>query len=164
MASPPRKKIPFQKRSRSVPFPRPYIKAAIISALFFMSVISLITTAVVYGLLQTQKSAMLVAAGLIFAVFMWTISLFARRAARCPLCQGTPYFDSGAHKHEKATKIPFLTYGTSNIVSTIFVQRFRCMYCGQHYDLLKPVTNPIGMGGKETREHDERRKADNTTA
>lgn len=158
MASPPRKKIPFQKRSRSVPFPRPYIKATLVSTLFFLSVISLITCSVAYGILQTQKSALSVVASLAVTVFIWTISIFARRAARCPLCQGTPYFDSGAHKHEKATKIPFLTHGTSNIVSTIFVQRFRCMYCGQPYDLLKPVTNPIGMGGKETREYDQQNK------
>ena len=149
MASPPRKKLPFQKNSRSVPFPRPYIRAATIGALFFLSVISLITVSVAFVILQTPESAYLVVATLVVTIIMWVISIFARRAARCPLCQGTPYFDSGAHKHVKATKIPLFTYATSNIVKTIFCQTLRCMYCGQTYDFLKPVANPIGSGAKK---------------
>ena len=83
MASPPRKKLPFQKNSRSVPFPRPYIRAATISALFFLSVISLITVSVAFVILQTPESAYLVVATLVVTIIMWVISIFARRAARC---------------------------------------------------------------------------------
>lgn len=143
MALPSKKKLPFQKRARSVPFPRPYIKAAFITSLFFLSVVAFVTLAVIYGSLQTAQSAYMVVASLLICVGFWTVSIFARRAARCPLCQGTPYFDSGAHKHEKATKLPIVNHGTSNVIRTIANQSFRCMYCGQPYDLLKPVTNPI---------------------
>ncbi|MDB4508295.1 hypothetical protein N9051_01795 [Akkermansiaceae bacterium] len=76
-------------------------------------------------------------------LILWFISLFKRRKARCPLCKGTSFLNTGAHVHEKATKLPLLNHGQSNMISTIFGQRFRSMYCGMPYDFLKPVTVPI---------------------
>ncbi|MDB4265281.1 hypothetical protein N9891_00875, partial [bacterium] len=142
MAPPPPKKLSVQKRCRSVPFPRPYYRAIFISSIYLLSLICFVTTAVVFVNKQDLKSAYLTITSLAVTCVLWTISIFARRAARCPLCQGTPYFDSGARKHIKATKLPIISHGLSNILSTIFVQTFHCMYCGQHYDLLKPVSNP----------------------
>jgi transposase-like protein len=54
----------------------------------------------------------------------------------CPLCKGTPLVETGARLHERANGCP-LTHGTSTILSILFLQRFRCMYCGTDYDLLK---------------------------
>jgi len=143
MASPPRKKLSVQKRFRSVPFPRPFIKAAFVSSILLLSIVGLIATVVAFFILQTQKSAFLVVASMLVTIVIWTISIFMRRSARCPLCQGTPYFNSGAHKHEKATKLPLINHGMSNVIRTLVIQTFRCMYCGQPYDLLRPVTNPL---------------------
>ncbi|MFT6180989.1 MAG: hypothetical protein ACI9NQ_001485 [Paracoccaceae bacterium] len=143
MAPPPPKKLPIQKRFRSVPFPRPFVKAAIVSSIFLLSVVCFVTTIVAFALLQTQTSAYLIVGTMLITIFIWTVSLFARRAARCPLCQGSPYFNSGARKHEKATKIPLINHGMTNVIRTIVNQTFRCMYCGEPYDFLKPVRNPI---------------------
>lgn len=135
-----------------MPFPRPFVKAAFISTIFLLSVVCLITTITAFALLQTQKSAYLVVGTLFVTIFIWTVSLFSRRSARCPLCQGTPYFNSGAHMHEKATKLPFINHGMSNIIRTIGNQTMRCMYCGQPYDFLKPVSNPISGAKKGKKE------------
>ncbi len=143
MASPKSKKLSIQRRSRSVPFPKPFWKAAIFSFFFLLTVIALIASIIVFAIDQTQKSAFLVVGVLFFTLFVWIVSLFIRRSASCPLCHGTPYFNSGAHKHEKATKLPLLNHAISNVVRTIVNQTFRCMYCGQPFDLLKPVTNPL---------------------
>ncbi len=142
MAPPPRKKLPVQKRRRSVPFPKPFIKAAIFTSLFLLSLIGLITAIVTFFLLQTQQATFLVVVTLFITFFLWIISLFIRRSASCPLCKGTPYFNSGAHTHKRATKLPFINHGISNVICTITAQTFRCMYCGQPYDLLKPVSSP----------------------
>lgn len=142
MASPTNKKLPIYKKSRSVPFPRPFYKAAVFSFFFLLSVVALIASIITFAILLTQESAFLIVGMSFFTLFVWVVSLFVRRSASCPLCHGTPYFNSKAHKHEKATKLPLLNYAISNIIRTIVNQTFRCMYCGQPFDLIKPVTNP----------------------
>ena len=143
MASPPVKKLSIQKRFRSVPFPRPFLKAAFFSALLLLSLVGSITSIVALVILQTQKAAFIAIASILATITIWVISIFVRKSARCPLCQGTPYFNGGAHKHEKATKLPLINHGMSNVIRTLVIQTFRCMYCGQPYDLLKPVSNPL---------------------
>ena len=143
MASSPKKKLPFQKRARSVPFKRPFLVAAVITSIMYLMLLSTITAGVCYAILQTTKPAFVMIGFAGATLFFWFISLFKRREARCPLCKGTPYLNTGAHLHEKATKLPLLNHGNTNVISTIFGQRLRCMYCGTPYDFLKPVTDPI---------------------
>ena len=61
----------------------------------------------------------------------------SRRSARCPLCKGTPYLNTGALTHRNATRLFPLNHGTSALLSSLITQRFRCMYCGTRFDLLK---------------------------
>jgi len=143
MAPPSRKRLPIQKRSRSVPYRQPFTKAVFFGAIFLLSVIALITTIVGFAILQTQTASYFVFTALLVTITTWIVSLFVRRSARCPLCKGTPYFSSDAFKHEKATKLPLLNHGITNVIRTIANQTFRCMYCGQPYDMLKPVSNPL---------------------
>ena len=60
-----------------------------------------------------------------------------RRSARCPLCKGSPLYDSGAVKHAKAHRMRPLNHGATAVLSILFLNRFRCMYCGTPYDMLK---------------------------
>ena len=151
MSSPKNKKLSIQRRSRSVPFPKKFLKAAIFSTVFLLSIVALLTSIIIFAYSPKQTSAMLVVGLIFFTLFVWVISLFIRRSASCPLCHGTPYFNSGAHKHEKATKLPLLNHAISNIIRTIFNQTFRCMYCGQPFDLLKPVTSPSPKNKETTK-------------
>ena len=139
MAPPPRKRLPIQKRFRSVPYRQPFTKAVFFAVLFFLSVIGLVTAIVGFAILQSQTASYFVFAALLATIVTWFISLLVRRSARCPLCKGTPYFSSGAHKHEKATKLPGVNHGISNVIRTVANQTFRCMYCGQPFDLIKPL-------------------------
>ena len=144
MASNPSKKLPFQKRARSVPFKKPFLIASAFGGLFYILLIAVLTSVGMYAKLQSKLSVAVLLGCLGLAIFVWIIGLFKRRSACCPLCKGTPYLNTGAHLHEKAYKLPLLNHGNTNIVRTIFTQRFRCMYCGTPYDFLKPVTDPIG--------------------
>jgi len=65
------------------------------------------------------------------------ISYSRRRAARCPLCIGTPLMNTGALTHKRSTKLAPLNEGYTALLSIAFTQKFRCMYCGTRYDLLK---------------------------
>jgi len=79
----------------------------------------------------------LVAGAIVGAGLSWVLCFLKRRSARCPLCKGTPFLDTGALTHRKASRLFPLNHGTSAVLSTLFTQRFRCMYCGTRYDLLK---------------------------
>lgn len=67
----------------------------------------------------------------------WTFSFLARRHTQCPLCRGTPLLDSSASKHRKALRIPLFNYGNSAVLHLLLTGRFRCMYCGTPFQLLK---------------------------
>jgi len=149
MAPPTRKRLTIQKRFRSVPFRYPFTRAVIVSAIFLLSAIALMTSILGFALLPTQKSGYFVLATFLTTIAIWIISILIRRSARCPLCKGTPYFSSGAHKHEKATKLPLLGYGMSNVFRSITNQTFRCMYCGQPFDMMKPVNKALSGDRKK---------------
>ncbi|MDB4143051.1 hypothetical protein N9889_01700 [bacterium] len=102
MASTSKKKLPFEKRARSVPFKRPFIKAAFLGALFYLLLLAVLTSIGVYFMHQSKFSVMLLLGCFGLTIFVWIIGLFKRRSACCPLCKGTPFFNTGAHLHEKA--------------------------------------------------------------
>ena len=52
----------------------------------------------------------------------------------------------GFTAHQKATKIWPLNHGVSATLSIIATQKFRCMYCGTLYDLMKI---PSHLSGKD---------------
>lgn len=142
--SKPPQKLSLEHRSRSVPHKKPFIVALVASLLFYLSLVALATSLFAFFSAppQFKKSAasILVAMPPICSV-LWIIAYFKRRQTFCPLCKSTPLLDNLAHKHEKAYKcIPF-NYGTTAILSTFFTQRFRCMYCGTPFDLLKSNRN-----------------------
>ena len=143
MASTPKKKLPFQKRARSVPFKRPFLIAVAITSVYYLFTLGALTALAGFIVLRTKEAAYTLIGLVAVALLIWTISPVKRRDARCPLCKGSPYLNTGAHLHEKATKLPILNHGHSNVFRTIFAQNFRCMYCGTPYDFLKPVSDPI---------------------
>jgi hypothetical protein len=65
-------------------------------------------------------------------------SLLKRRSILCPLCKGTPLVSSRAHVHSKAFRIFPLNHATTAMLTILFTQTFRCMYCGSRFDVLKP--------------------------
>jgi len=75
---------------------------------------------------------------MVASVLTWIWAFFKRRAARCPLCKGTPLLNSGALPHGRAVRVPPFNYGVTATLSLLCTQEFRCMYCGSLYDLLKP--------------------------
>jgi len=144
MASPAKKKLPFEKRARSVPFKKPFLIAGFFGGLSYLLFIAVLTAVGIYIKLLSSGSVKILLVLLVLTLIVWIIGIFKRREACCPLCKGTPFLNTGAHLHEKAYKLPLLNHGNTNMVRTIFTQRFRCMYCGTPYDFLKPVTDPIG--------------------
>ena len=67
----------------------------------------------------------------------WVIGYIFRRSARCPLCKGTPLLDTKASKHRKAVRIRPFNFGATALLHLTFSYRFRCMYCGTPFDLLR---------------------------
>ena len=85
----------------------------------------------------SRLASRVILCGIIFCAFSWLLAFFKRRTAHCPLCKGTPLFNSGALAHSKAIRIFPFNHGVSATLSIIATQKFCCMYCGSDFDLLK---------------------------
>ena len=125
-------------RARSIHDKRPFNRAIFFTLVHYLCGIAFITCVVILLLHPTPMTMVkpLVASALALAV-TWLISFLRRRSARCPLCKGSPLLDSGAAKHAKAFRLRPFNHGTTAVLGILFLNRFRCMYCGTPYDLQK---------------------------
>ncbi|WP_338286771.1 hypothetical protein [Luteolibacter sp. LG18] len=116
----------------------PFVSAMFWAAMHYLCVVAWITSAVMFAIRRDQLTSELLIGSMVLSVLSWIWAFFKRRAARCPLCKGTPLLNSGALPHGRAVRLAPLNHGVSATLSLLFTQEFRCMYCGNLYDLLKP--------------------------
>lgn len=139
-----RQAVPTDKarvpHARSVPSARPFRVAVFFSALHFLGLVAAVTALAGFFLQPSQLASHLLMGGIIFSGLSWLIAYFKRRGVHCPLCKGTPLVNSGAMPHVRARRIRPFNHGVSAVLSIMATQKFRCMYCGSDYDLLKPRT------------------------
>ena len=124
-------------RPRSLPSGRPFNVAVFFATVHYLGALGTLTAFILAVKQPSQLAVSLIVGGLVFSAVTWLIAFFKRRSAHCPLCKGTPLINSGALVHSRATRIFPLNHGVSAIFSIIATQRFRCMYCGSDFDLLK---------------------------
>ncbi len=105
-----------------------------------MSLVATATALAGFFLRPSHLASRFLVAGIIVSALSWLIAYFKRRGVLCPLCKGTPLVNSGARPHVRARRIGPLNHGMSAVFSIMATQKFRCMYCGSNYDLLKPRT------------------------
>ncbi len=134
-------------RARSLPSRRPFDTAVFFSMIHYLGLVTTVTSFVCYLMAPSELASRFIVGGLIFSATSWLLTFFKRRAAHCPLCKGTPLVNSGAHTHTKAVRILPFNHGITAVLSIIATQKFRCMYCGSDYDLLKPPSHLL-VGGK----------------
>jgi len=135
-------------RYRSLPSAYHYRFAIFLCAIHYLCVMAMITTAVLLVLRPDQRASELLIATAACTIVSWFVALLKRRSTLCPLCKGTPLLESGAHYHHSARRLPPFSHATSTILSLLFLQRFRCMYCGSDYDLLKPPARKSTVSSK----------------
>ncbi len=136
-----RHKLTLEQRSRSVPYKKPFVSAVLASLFFYLSLICLLTCIVTFFMAspeQTRVTAFAMVGMLPVCAIFWIIAYFKRRKATCPLCKCTPFLDNLAHKHQKSFRVKPFNYGTTAVLNVVCCQRWRCMYCGTPFDLLKP--------------------------
>jgi hypothetical protein len=124
-------------KARSVHDKRPFRAAVLFTLVHYLCLIAVLTCLVIVLLDPARAPVTPLIASAAAALVTWLIAFIRRRSARCPLCKGSPLFDSGAVKHSKAHRLPPLNHGTTAVLGILFTNRFRCMYCGTPYDLLK---------------------------
>jgi hypothetical protein len=127
-------------RCRSLPSAHHFRFAVGLCAIHYLCLITMLTTAVMLILYPDQRASKLLIATTAATIATWFLALLRRRVTLCPLCKGTPLVESGALLHERAKRLAPLPHGVSTILSILFLQRFRCMYCGTDYDMLKEST------------------------
>lgn len=132
-------RVRLGERARSVPYKRPFVEAILFTVVFYLSLAATTTVLFTCFALQQTATAKLLGISIGASAVLWLFSFLRRRAARCPLCKGTPLADSGAHKHVEAKRFFPLNYGTSNVVRSIITQKFIYPYCGTPFDLLKQI-------------------------
>ncbi len=138
---------PRALRARSLPSSRPFNVAVFFAALHYLGLITAVTSLVLFFREPSQLAMKVMLCGLMFSIIWWVIAFFKRRAAYCPLCKGTPLINSGALPHSRAWRLFPLNHGVTATLSVIACQRFRCMYCGSDFDLLKTPSHLRGAGG-----------------
>jgi hypothetical protein len=125
-------------RARSLPSARPTRVVVLISAIHYLGLIASVTALVCVLKKPGQMAANLFVGCMIFSAVTWMVAFFKRRSTFCPLCKGTPFINSGARVHMRARRLFPFNHGVTATLSVIAMQKFRCMYCGSYYDLLKP--------------------------
>jgi len=133
---------PSGYKARSIPpaYRRSYIVAVGFTCLHYLCLIGFGTSCVLFWQYRNQETCYIMLGLLAAVIITWIISFFLRRSARCPLCKGTPLLNSGARVHRGAFRIRPFNHGTTATLNLLCCQRFRCMYCGSRYDMLKPVS------------------------
>lgn len=139
-------KVKFQ-RARSLPNSRPFRVAVFFASLHYLGLILCATALWRCYKEPSETASRILLGGIAFSALTWIIAFFKRRNVFCPLCKGTPLLNSGARPHLRARRILPLNHGTTAILSILAVQKFRCMYCGSDFDLLKTPSHLRGMGG-----------------
>ncbi len=124
-------------RSRSIHDKRPFSIAVLLTLLHYLCVVAFITSAVIFIIHPVKDCVPPLIGSMLACAFSWLVAYLKRRSARCPLCKGSPLLDSGATKHVKAYRLKPLNHGTTAVLGILFLHRFRCMYCGTPYDMLK---------------------------
>lgn len=156
-----RQKLSLEQRSRSVPYKKPYVVAVLATLFFYLSLICFLTSAITFLLAPAELkrgAAYTLAAMLPVCAFFWTVAYFKRRKATCPLCKCTPFLDNLAHKHQKSFRVKPLNYGTTAVLNVVFTQRWRCMYCGTPFDLLKSKRDAGYVAYKQDKDGNEEKK------
>lgn len=128
-------------RARSVHDKGPYKFAVFLTLVHYLSIVALVTCVVIFILNPKQASVPPLIGSIVATLFTWLVAFIKRRSVRCPLCKGTPLLDGGASKNAKAYRLPPLNYGNTAVLGILFLSRFRCMYCGTPYDMLKKPSN-----------------------
>ncbi len=124
-------------RARSLPYRKPFLVGALWTFGHYLCVIGLVTALAVFIIEPTPQGARLVALLVGLCGLTWLIAFFARRRAFCPLCKGTPLIASGALPHRNAVRLRPLNHGHTAVLGILACQKFRCMYCGSPFDMLK---------------------------
>ncbi|MCX6873914.1 MAG: hypothetical protein NTW21_08905 [Verrucomicrobia bacterium] len=124
-------------RARSLRHPGAYVSAVYCAALHYLSLVALLTCAVVFFIRPHPGVSHVLLLSLLACGLTWLVSFMMRRSAICPLCKGTPLLNSGARTHAKAFHIRPFNHGVTAVLSIISTQQFRCMYCGSNFDLRK---------------------------
>lgn len=128
------------QRDRSVPYKRPFVMAVLSMLAFYLAIIGLAASITSFAITTKDlqnRAAYVIAAFMGISIFCWIFAYLMRRKANCPLCKCTPLLDNMAFKHQKARKVWPLNYGNTAVLSILFKQRWRCMYCGTPFDILK---------------------------
>lgn len=128
-------------RPRSMPYRGMFYVATFWTILHLFCIVATLSALVLFLLNHKKNPSPFylysVLGGLFLTFITLAISFFKRRAARCPLCRGTPLLNSGALAHKKSYCLPPFNHGYTAVLSIVFTQKMSCMYCGTKYDLLK---------------------------
>jgi len=127
-------------RARSLPSAKPFRVAVVFTSIHYLGLVASVTALVCFFLEPSQAASRILVGGIVFSAITWLIAFFKRRSTFCPLCKGTPLLNTGARTHVRARRLFPLNHGTTATLSIMCCQKFRCMYCGSDYDLLKPRT------------------------
>ena len=84
-----------------------------------------------YAVLQHTHEIMLqLLYGIGIYVALWILYVWTSSLSKCPLCRSGPMSSKGCAKHRNARKI-LGSYRLTVALSVLFLNRFRCPYCGE---------------------------------
>jgi len=129
---------PKTSYARSVPNAMRFRLAAGVEVFHLTALLCTMAALVAIFVEPSKEASLILIVAMVTSAASWLISFLMRRRVCCPLCKGTPLLNSGAATHIRAWRIKPLNNGVSSSLAIFFTKKFRCMYCGSDYDLLKP--------------------------
>ncbi len=129
-----------------MPHRQTFVRAVLLSAIHYLCILAAATTLFVYTCQPSPLSAKVFIGFMFLSVASWVLAFVKRRHTHCPLCKGTPLINSGALSHKKASRLFPFNHGVTATLSIIAMQKFRCMYCGTEFDLLKTPSHHLQNG------------------
>jgi hypothetical protein len=126
-----------ESRPRSLQHRLPFVHAVFWSVIHYLCLVASLTAVIAFFIEPTVLATRVIAGCLLLTGLTWLVAMFLRRSAHCPLCKGTPLINSGALTHNRAVRLPPFNEGVTATLSIIASHKFRCMYCGSLFDLLK---------------------------
>lgn len=134
--------------ARSIRHKGVFLRCVVFAMIHYVALVVALTFAYILYRHPEERIAWWLAGSIGGVGVTWLMTYIARRSARCPLCKGTPLLDTPATKHQKALRIKPLNYGMTAQLQLILSHRFRCMYCGTPFDLLRRSGQPRGVDSR----------------
>lgn len=128
---------PVHRVRRARPFRRPARMwcSALLYLVSYAALVAFLVFSVRLFVTNDRDQGVIALACLSSFVLLRLLAAWNAAVLTCPLCHGGVLQEKRCRKHRDARRLPFVGYRPLVVLSTLFIGRFTCMYCGSPFRL-----------------------------